>query len=336
MNAYSITDSRHLMQGLTVQCLRFRVRASESIYFDNEPGAALRGALFEALTRNFCSEAFGPEAAQPYHKATCPVCWLLGADDPQATRGENVARPYTIQPPLDRIHFASGQVMTFGVSLIGKAQDMLPYIARAVQKMGSIGVGRGRGRFKLLAIEEIHPLLDTTRQLMDGHQVKRPTLQITSGVVHDLALQLPAQAVTLDLLTPTRLTANNVLMKQITPRVFMQRLIERCQNLTEQYAEYASDTSSLAPTREDWLTSQDELLAAADRLQTGYDETSWVEAFSGSRRTGRVSPISGVMGRLRWEGNVAPLLPWLLWGSALHVGKNAVKGSGYFRLVRAL
>ena len=46
--------------------------------------------------------------------------------------------------------------------------------------------------------------------------------------------------------------------------------------------------------------------------------------------------ISGLIGRVRWEGEVAPLLPWLLWGSVLHVGKNAVKGSGYYRVIRAL
>lgn len=334
MSVYPSTDSRFLMAGMTVQHLRFRVRADETIYFENEPGAALRGALYEALSKNFCSEAFGFESRTPHHQTTCPVCWLLAAEDPQAGRGQNIPRPLTLQPPLNRTHFSAGQIMSFGVSLVGKAQDMLPYIARAVQKMGGIGVGRGRGRFTLVAIDEVHPLLDTERALMDGRTVKRPTLQITPSGVQDVANQLPKHAVTLDLLTPLRLTANESLVKQIDPAVFMQRLIERCQNLAEHYAEPSPD--SQRPTRPDWLAAQTALLEAANGLRVGYDETVWTEAFSGSRRTGRMSPISGMVGRIRWEGEVTPVLPWLLWGATLHVGKNAVKGSGYYRVIRAM
>ncbi len=332
MSLYSETDSRFLMQGVTVQHLRFRVRATESIFFENEPGAALRGALYEALSKNFCSEAFGHLTS--HHQETCPVCWLLAAEDPDAGRGQNIPRPLTLQPPLEQTHFRAGQVMSFGVSLIGQAQNMLPYIARAVQKMGGIGVGKGRGRFTLIAIDEVHPLLDTERTLMNGRTIKRPTLQVTPSVIEDVADKLPRHAVTLDLLTPVRLTAHGGLAKQFEPGVFVQRLLERCQSLAEHYAEYPPDIRQ--PTREDWLAAQAELLTEAAGLKIGYDHTEWVEAFSGSRRTGRVSPISGLVGRVRWDGNVSRLLPWLLWGATLHIGKNAVKGSGYYRVVRAL
>ncbi len=330
----SVIDSRVLMRGIMVQHLQFRVCVIESIYFENEPGAALRGALYEALSRNFCSETFGMEVRGSHHQETCPVCWLLAAEDPHAGRGQNIPRPLTLQPPLGQTHFAKGQVMSFGVSLIGKAQDMLPYIARAVQKMGGIGVGRGRGRFTLEAIDEVHPLLDTERALMDKRKVKQPTLQITPAVIQDVAAQLPQHAITLELLTPMRLTAENTVVKRIIPQVLMQRLLERCQNLAEHYAEYAPD--DLRPTRSEWLAAQEHLLAAANDLHPAYDETTWVEAFSGSQRTRRVSPISGIVGRVRWEGEVTSLLPWLLWGATLHVGKNAVKGSGYYRVIRAL
>lgn len=330
-----ITDARRLMNGVTVQHLRFRGQARESIFFEGEPGAALRGALYEALARNFCTETFELTGSDGTHdKDTCPVCWLLAREAPQAGRGQNIPRPLTLQPPITSTHIRPGETLAFGVALIGKAQNMLPYIARAVQKMGEIGVGRGRGRFRLQAIDEVHPLLDTERMLMDGRVVRRPTLQITPSTVEDVARTLPTHAVTLEILTPMRLTEGEKLVRQITPRIFMQRLIERCQSLSEQYAEPAPDQTPV--TRPDWIAAQTALLEAADGLRIGYDETTWVEAFSGSRRTQRVSPISGVIGRIRWEGNVATLLPWLLWGTSLHVGKNAVKGSGYYKIIRAL
>lgn len=335
MNAiYAQTDSRFLMQGVTVQHLCFRVRADETILFENEPGAALRGALYEALAQNFCSETFSVVTNMPHHQEVCPVCWLLAAEDPDAGRGHNIPRPLTVQPPLQQMTFLRGQVMSFGISLIGKAQNMMPYIARAVQKMGRIGVGRGRGRFTLLAIDEVHPLLDTERAIMDGRTVKTPTLQITPQGIHDVAKSLPEHAITLELMTPLRLTAQTVVLKKLEPKIFMQRLIERCQNLADHYAEYDPDT--VRPVREDWLVAQEGILAAAGELRVGYDDTAWVEAFSRSRRTQRVSPISGLVGRIRLEGDIRPLLTWLLWGATVHVGKNAVKGSGYYRVIRAL
>jgi hypothetical protein len=326
------SDAFILMRGMTVQHLRFRVRAQEHILFENEPGSALRGALYETLARNFCSEAFGFTGAPTLeHQKTCPVCWLLMAEDPASGRGQNLPRPLTLQPPLGKHSFRRGEMFTFGVSLVGKAQDFLPYVARAVQKMGEIGVGRGRGRFSLMTIDELHPLLDAERTLMDGNKVKRPTMQVTPAVIEQVAARLPANMVMLELLTPMRLTAGEKLVNRITPRIFMQRLLERCQSLAEHYAEYPPDDTP--PVRSEWVSAQDRLLAAADRLSIGMDETIWEEAFSGSRRTGRISPIGGLIGRMRWDGDVAAVLPWLLWGVTLHVGKNAVKGSGYFRVI---
>jgi hypothetical protein len=34
----------------------------------------------------------------------------------------------------------------------------------------------------------------------------------------------------------------------------------------------------------------------------------------------------------RWEGDVTRLRPWLLWGQSLHVGKDAVKGNGWYQV----
>ncbi|MCU0497456.1 MAG: CRISPR system precrRNA processing endoribonuclease RAMP protein Cas6 [Anaerolineae bacterium] len=327
------TDARRLMQGVTVQHLRFRGRARESIFFEGEPGSALRGALYQSLSSNFCSETFEFVATgAPHDRETCPVCWLLAREIPEAGRGQNIPRPLTLQPPLHDSHFHPGEILSFSVALIGKAQNMLPYLARAVQKMGDFGVGRGRGRFKLEAIDEVHPLLDTERKLMDQRVVRHPTLQVTPSVVEDVARRLPTHAVTLEILTPMRLTAGEKPVREITPRVFMQRLIERCQNLSEHYAELTADQTPI--DRHEWITAQAALLAVAENVQISYDDTRWVEAFSGSRRTRHLSPISGIIGRMRWEGPIGPLIPWLLWGTSLHVGKNAVKGSGYYQIIR--
>src|SRR5690606_21358671 len=135
-------DHEHFMQGVTIQHLRFEVQPVESIVFGEQPGTALRGALYEVLSDNFCSEPNG--MLTPDHVAHCPVCWLLAAEDRDAARGQNIPRPLMIEPPPARTYHR-GEAFTFGLTIVGRARDMLPYLARAVQKMGLTGVGKGRG-----------------------------------------------------------------------------------------------------------------------------------------------------------------------------------------------
>jgi hypothetical protein len=321
-------DHTHLMHGLTVQHLRFQVQALEPISFSDQPGSSLRGALYAVLADNFCSEPF--QHVTPDHQSRCPVCWLLAAEADDARRGRDLPRPLTVEPPLPRTEFGAGSRFAFGFTLIGNAQNLFPYLARAVQKMGAIGVGRGRKRFKLTQITEYNPCLDVERVLMNNnHVVKQPTLQITPSRLAETAAQLPPERVTLEFLTPLRLTADQKLVKRPDPLAFCQRLLERCQSLAEHYAETDS-----RPSLQVWQSTAQTLSTHAQSIRVAYDDTQWVEARSGSRRQQRYTPISGLVGTVRWEGDLQPLLPWILWGSSLHVGKNAVKGNGWYIVKR--
>jgi len=307
---------------MSVSHVRFVVQALEGIILEGQPGSALRGALYLALSDSFCTQPDGIQ--QPDHAETCPVCWLLAREAPNATRGADLPRPLVIEPPPAR-HYQRGETLTFGISLIGRAQNLFPFVARAVQKMGALGIGVGRGRFKLISIAEYSPLLDAERTLMTDRRVSAPTLQVTPERIAD-AIR-PRDYVLLEFLSPLRLTANNKLVKTPDPRIFIQRLIERCQRLAEYYAEI-----DLPPTATEWRGLSDTLCQQAATWQIGYDSTQWVEAFSGSRRQGRVTPIGGLVGVVRWDGDVTEAYAWLLWGQSLHVGKDAVKGNGWYRL----
>lgn len=319
-----MNNHEQLMRGLTLHHYQFTIRARESIVFADHAGSALRGALYQALSENFCSEPFG--VVTPEHQAHCPVCWLLAQENVQANRGQNIPRPITIEPPIPRV-YQRGEILTFGLTLIGRAQDLFVYLARSGQLMGEIGVGRGRGRFKLENIAEYHPIFDTRRNLLRQYQVKNPTLQLTPRHITEAAEKGDPERITIELLSPLRLVAHDQLVKRPDPRVFIQRLIERCQSLATHYGE-----TEAAP-REAWLDVQAELLACAEQTRIAYDETVWDESWSGSARLQRYTPISGLMGRFRWEGPIAVLRPWLLWGQSLHVGKDAVKGNGWYRIL---
>lgn len=310
-------NHEHLMQGMRVQQVWFTVRPTERIVFHDHAGSALRGGLYRTLADNFCSQPFG--VVTPDHTADCPVCWLLAMEDAQAGRGRDIPRPLTIEPPEPRL-YERDELFRFGLTVIGKAQTLLPHLTRAVQQMGQHGIGPGRGRFELVGAEAYHPLLDAQQPLMN-----QPSLQVTAEQISEAAAKGLPDQITLELRSPLRLIAADRLVKQPDAAVFIQRLIERCQNLATYYAE-------TPPEREAWLAAMPDLLADAGRLQTVYNDTWWVESWSGSRRRRGYTPVSGLMGAFRWAGDVTRLRFWLLWGQSLHVGKDAVKGNGWYAI----
>ena len=65
------------------------------------------------------------------------------------------------------------------------------------------------------------------------------------------------------------------------------------------------------------------------------DRTRWVEVRSYSARQGRLTPISGLVGPATIDGDLAALRAVLVWGELVRVGKNAVTGAGWYRIVQA-
>jgi len=56
---------------------------------------------------------------------------------------------------------------------------------------------------------------------------------------------------------------------------------------------------------------------------------------SQSRRLGRLTPVSGFIGTATYQAarsTWAALVPYLLWGQEIHVGKNATKGDGWYEV----
>lgn len=320
-----MTDHRTLMRGLSVLHLRFTVEAESAVVFDAQPGSALRGALYTYMRRHYCSEASGFAGAN--HQQECPVCWLLALEDEERTRGRNLPRPLTLQPPSPG-EYARGARFTFGVTLIGRAQRLMVYLLRAGGQIGWVGVGKGRGTFRLIDIAEYSPLLDTARSLQQDQAVRRTTLHVDAPRIEECAGMGTPDRVTLHLLTPMRLIADKTRQRSVNPMTLSQRLIERCQDLVTYYGE------GEPPAREAWIAAAAALRTHAETVRIAYDETEWVEAWSGSRRQDHLTPIGGLTGVVRFEGEgVAALRPWLLWGQSLHVGKDAVKGNGWYRVL---
>lgn len=328
------------MNTFTIYHLRFTIEVETTIVMDAFKGSALRGAWQSHLRTLYCAQT---ENADPLHQSLCPVCYLLSRE---SGSGED-RRPYAFLPPLTtQTTFEPGERFTFGISLFGQAIQFLPYLVLAVGQMGQAqGIGKAihdsprarnnrRGTFRLVSITELNLLTGQERTLLaeGSTMVQMPLCPVTSQQIAEksthLAQQLDATACRLRVhfLTPTRIVRNERLVKQPLFAPLLARLVDRVSALRSQF----SDEPPL--TREE----KGELIALADQIQLVVDTTRWWDLKGHSARLGRTQPLGGYAGEAVYQASTLevwrPLLPWLLWGQSMQVGKNVVKGCGWYTI----
>jgi len=312
---------------LEAHLLQFECRALTEIVTPPFKGSMIRGALLSALRRDFCLDQQSRTCTDCRVRQACPVCSLLATADEDSPRGIEVARPCAVEPPLGgRTLYGPGDRFSFGVTLFGDAADLLPYVIIGVRRMGETGVGnryRASGRFVVQRIEAVDPISDRTQEIhRQGESlVRRPSMPVTHEIVLSSCRSLNSTSgVTLELLTPTRLVADGALVKRLTFPLFLRRLLRRLTDLTR--------TATGGHPGFD----HEALLAQAEDVRVAEDRTRWVDVPSYSSRQGRFTPIGGLVGEVTFEGDLRPFAPWLVWGSITHVGKDATKGGGWYRL----
>lgn len=280
----------------------------------SNPGSALRGALYEAMRTIYDDES----AANSRGGHENPVAWLMRLEDENTTGGKYVPRPLALRPPITY----TPERATFGIALYGTGQEYLGLVTSAVAMMGRLGMGRGRHPFRVAELFQVDPLTHTRTAILDNKGKRLAALQPAPSwdAYQRIAQALCQERLSVNFLTPTRLIQDDHLSHQPILRVWVQRLLERIRTLSQLYC-----------TEAVWIPF-DSLLASAKAVNTVHDGTHWVEAWSASRQQGKMRPTSGFVGRVEYEGSVGDLLPYIILGQALQVGKNVIKGCGWYRI----
>ena len=131
--------------------LNFRISAERPIYFGNNPGSKIRGALYEALQLVYDNDQ---EVFSRTDYDDNPVAWLLRLEDHATSGGKDVPRPIAIRPPL----IASSLACGFGVTFFGSGRRCIPMTISAVHAMQTIGIGRNRRPFHLEGMDCLDPI----------------------------------------------------------------------------------------------------------------------------------------------------------------------------------
>lgn len=337
------------MHSFTAHRLRFVAEARETIELNEHQGSAIRGALFHALRNRFCGNQEAQECAACPLSAVCPVATLVSTLNPASRWGRDAPRPFTIQPPLPGeggraaksddgrpcFRYEPGDTLAFGLTLYAQALQLFPYVVLAVSEFERAGIGRniaqagGRRRRGRLAVREVwaeNPLNGGRQPVLreGSRMVQVPDIPITHRQVTEHASRFAPQGSRLALrfLTPARIVERGRLLKpeMFQFRPFFQRLMERLQALSRDF----SDTPLV-------FDDPKGLINAAGLVRVVENHLTWVEVRSYSTRRRAETFLSGFVGQVILESaDWTPFLPWMVWGQFTHVGKDAVKGDGWY------
>jgi hypothetical protein len=140
----------------------FSVTPKTTLLLPSYSGSTLRGGFGHAFRRIICAFK-DKECADCLLKHQCVYAYVFETPipaDAQIMRKYTAApHPFILEPSTNsRKSYQKGEDLSFGLTLIGRAVDYLPYFIYAFEELGRIGIGKGRGKYELREVVEDVPV----------------------------------------------------------------------------------------------------------------------------------------------------------------------------------
>jgi CRISPR-associated endoribonuclease Cas6 len=288
-------------------------------------GSTLRGGFGSTFRRVVCVVR-DKECIGCLLKGKCVYSYVFETPPPTDTKimkkYEAAPHPFIIEPPLEpKRGYKPGDELVFGLTLIGRAIDYLPYFIYTFDELGKTGLGKDRGSFllKQVSVQGGEKVIYTseTKILSDF----KGAIQRFDPFFFEYETSSPSR-LALHFLTPTRITYNGRLTQDIEFHIIIRNLLRRI-SLISYF--HSNDNGREDIDFKSIIEKAKAVKIAGKRLRI-YD---W-ERYSG-RQERRIN-MAGVVGRITFEGDIAPFMPLLKAGEVLHVGKGTVFGLGRYEV----
>jgi len=310
------------LESLRLMPLWIRARARDEIPLPPFSGSTLRGALGHALLDSVCVVSHRECAAcrlvdvcsYPYLFETSP-----GEGARRLKKQPFVPHPYVLVPPPGGRSYARGEPFEFGLTLIGRATELLPTVVSALLRMGERGLTRGRACFDIESIDQVAP--GNSRQLVAGDPpgLLRGAADLRVCLADYLQLA-PLGVVDIRFESPVRLLRDGRLLEDVPFDALIRALLRRATSLMEFHEGVDLELDFRGLIRE------------AETVRLLESDLSRTDRLRFSVRQGRAMNLTGLCGRVRYQGRLEPFRSLLALGAAVGVGKGTTFGLGRLRL----
>jgi hypothetical protein len=324
--ATSVSSASPLV-GLDLSILRARVtlRLLEDAALPAYKGAMLRGGFGYAFQRAACPQPCWGASDHCAVSVLCPYRWVFETPHPPDVSHlhdlQDVPRPFVIEPPQDgRTRYGAGDALEFGLILIGRAIDHLPYFLFSFEQLGRMGLGRDNARARLERVEALRPWQPVGEAIYQDGRVLPSSESlplIDPPAIAARAAALPAD-LCLTLRTPLRVKALGDFLRAIDPAVLAHAICWRLNALATFHGG--------GP----WPVDHRALIEQARGIAVEQAQVRWVDWERISTRGAQPQrmTLGGLVGSAVLR-NVPPGVRAVLQaGSLAHVGKACVFGHG--------
>jgi hypothetical protein len=312
---------------LELHCHEVTVRFLERAVVPPYEGSMIRGAFGRAFKESCCPFPHDGNGCPLGEK--CPYGYVFETSPPEGMRdfskNQQMPRPYVFEPPEStRLEYEPGERMRFGFTVVGRAADYMPYFVYAFSRMGEMGVGRKRARYRLERIVARNPFSGERAEVFDGEVARNRRLPVTWEDAAREAGKLDRERVRVEFLTPTQVRFRGEVASWAPPFAGLaQALLIRIPMLAAVHC------------GELWREDFRALVERARAVKTVRDETSWVSFRRFSSFKKRQEPLEGVVGEAEYAGPLEEFLPLLCMGQLTHAGRHAVFGLGRYKMLAA-
>ena len=306
-----------MFDDLTFARFTFTIRAETRMPLPAYKGGTLRGGFGYTLKRIVCAYR-NTHCSDCILSRQCVYGYIFDTSPPLDSdileKFTDVPRPFIIEPPLDgKKDYNPGDEMSFGLVLIGRAIELLPYFILSFENLGERGFGKERGRFSLQKVES------GTEEVYRGEShtiMGEPRVMRASDLTPDPDMDV--ERVTLKFLTPVRMKHTGRLTDSPEFHILISTLFRRATSLAYFHCGISSDADPK------------DVLSTAMGVNLEKDDTRWYDWRRYSSRWERVMTLGGLLGRATYTGHLENFIPLLLLGEYIHVGKCTSFGLGKY------
>ncbi len=312
----------------------FTIEAREPMVLPVYKGSTFRGGFGNVFRRILCALK-RKECDGCILKNTCIYSYVFetippgDADFMNMGKYERVPHPFIIEPPDEATReYRPGERVRFGLCLVGRAVELLPYFILTFEELGGIGLGKGRGKYALVDV--------TTAENGAVRTVYSSLEKIVSHVAPDTITlreslgETPADGidsggdgmVRLCFATPARVIYQRRLVDRLEFHVLIRHLLRRLQLL--RYFHCGKEAAEWDHRR---------FISDAENVQIAQDDLRWHDWERYSSRQRKRMKMGGLVGEISYRGKIGPFMAILRAGEIFHVGKGTSFGLGRYAIV---
>jgi hypothetical protein len=313
-----------MLEKLRIASYRFVLEPIEPMSLPPYKGATLRGGFGQAFKRMACVQP-GNRCDTCQQTARCAYSYVFETPVPPDSEvlrtHEAVPRPFVFEPPLDdKTEYGLGDELAFGLVLVGRGIDYLPYFILAFKALGDVGLGRERARFRLKQVWARDPLGPWETLIYDGPSDALRNVEMTAGIaeIEQTAAALPDNELSVRFLTPTRLKHGGKMAHEPAFHVLVRTLLRRLSSL---YYFHCGER---------WEADYKGLIEKAQMVETVETAVHWQDWERYSSKQKQRIDMGGLVGRLCYAGELSDFRSLLVLGAVVHVGKGCVFGNGKY------